>query len=180
MPLRFLGLGSNVLPVDAHLDIVVIRLRNCLQHIHLDGSEVHIGAGVSCAKVAKLLLQQGHQDAVFFAGIPGTVGGAIRMNAGAFGGETWRYCVGIDCLDDKGKKVRVLPDELSIGYSHISLPTDWCIIQGRFVFPHNPGPKDKIATLLKTRASSQPIGLRSCGSVFKNPEGHYAAQLIDA
>ena len=179
MPLKFLGLGSNILPVDEYLELAVIRLRGCLQHMYFEGDEVLLGAGVSCAKVAKWLLQQGHKDGVFFAGIPGTVGGAIRMNAGAFGGETMRYCVGIDCLNEQGETVKVHPDELSVGYRQISLPHDWCIVQGRFKFPHHPGSKDLIADLLKARAMTQPIGQRSCGSVFKNPPGHHAAQLID-
>ncbi|MGC6404567.1 MAG: UDP-N-acetylmuramate dehydrogenase [Candidatus Comchoanobacterales bacterium] len=180
VPRYFLGLGSNILPAEDQLDVVVVRMRRCLQNIQYSSERIGIDAGVSCAKVAKMMLSKGHRDAVFFAGIPGTMGGALRMNAGAFGGETWRYCLGVDCLDERGHFVHVRRDELKISYRQISLPKDWCIIRGWFSFPSKPGEANLIASLLQSRMTKQPIGQRSCGSVFKNPTNHYAAELIDS
>lgn len=182
-PLFWLGLGSNLLVRDGGIRGTVIVTTGLLNEIELmaDG-RVRAEAGVACAKVARFCARQGLVGAEFLAGIPGTMGGALAMNAGAFGGETWPLVAAVETLDRRGRLRVRTPEEYQVGYRSVQGPKDeW------FVAAHlNLAAGDVVASttriraLLDQRNQSQPIGLPSCGSVFRNPEGDYAARLIEA
>lgn len=177
----FLGLGSNVLFPDGLLDATVIITVKGLSTIRaVDDHRLYVECGVSCAKVAKKSVQMGFADGAFFSGIPGSIGGALRMNAGAFGGETWAAVESISILSPSGV-IKTLPaDAVQVQYRHIELPEPGWFVSAQLAFqtPALPGP-DPISSLLKKRNNAQPIGSFSCGSVFKNPLGQFAAALID-
>jgi UDP-N-acetylmuramate dehydrogenase len=177
----FLGLGSNVLFPDGLLDATVIITVKGLGAIRvLDDHRLYVECGVSCAKVAKQSVQMGFADGAFFSGIPGSMGGALRMNAGAFGGETWRVVESVNILSRSGTIETVPANSLTVAYRHVELPDQGWFVSGNLAFqtPAVAGP-DPISTLLKKRNHAQPIGSFSCGSVFKNPIGQFAAALID-
>jgi UDP-N-acetylmuramate dehydrogenase len=119
--------------------------------------------------------------AEFFAGIPGTLGGALAMNAGAWGDETWRHVVEVDVLDRRGTRHTHLPADYEIGYRTVKGPDNEWFIGARLEFERAPGVKeDVIRELLDKRKQTQPIGEWSCGSVFTNPPGDHAARLIES
>lgn len=179
----YLGLGSNVLFPDGMLDGTVIIMNKTLGAIEkVSEGFYRVEAGVSCAKFAKVLCRDGYGDGAFFAGIPGSVGGALRMNAGAFGGETWPHVTEVEYLDLKGKIYVLEPESFTVGYRHVSLPMAGCFIAAKFQFKDRQSGdlKGAISELLQKRSQMQPIGSFNCGSVFKNPPGKHAAELIDA
>jgi len=147
----------------------------------LDNNRVRAEAGVSSAKLARFTAHHGLCGAEFLAGIPGTLGGALIMNAGAFGGETWDWVEQVETVDRTGE-VRVRkPDEFTIAYRKVSgVEGEWFLAA---ILKLKPGDGEAgleaRQQLLDKRAASQPIGLPSCGSVFRNPEGDYAARLIE-
>jgi UDP-N-acetylmuramate dehydrogenase len=143
-------------------------------------------AGVTCAKVAKFCVKHDIVNGEFFAGIPGTVGGALRMNAGAFGGETWSAVIAVETINQRGEiKIRQA-SEYNVSYRTVTGPgithgeLEW-FVAGHFTLPMGDGQitQQRIKELLKKRGETQPIGLPSCGSVFRNPPGHFAAKLIE-
>lgn len=186
-PPIWLGLGSNILIADSGIDNTVILTTSGLNKLDLlDDDVLRFEAGVTCAKAAKFCVKHNFADAEFFAGIPGTIGGALAMNAGAFDGETWRYLTKVETIDQQGT-IRVRSaDEFIVSYRHVvgpgisEEPREW-FIAGYFKLPKGDGlqTQKNIKALLKKRSSSQPIGLPSCGSVFINPPGNYAAKLIE-
>ncbi|PCH56477.1 MAG: UDP-N-acetylenolpyruvoylglucosamine reductase, partial [Legionellales bacterium] len=183
-PITWLGLGSNVLISDSGIKGLVIHTKNTLNNIELlADNTIKIAAGVSCAKVARFVGKQRLYGAEFFAGIPGTMGGALAMNAGAFGGATWDHVVQVITINSAGLINTRQKFEYSIGYRSVQVPVanEW-FIAAILKFPdHNTlaEPKD-IKILLRQRNNSQPIGVFSGGSVFKNPPGDYAGRLIEA
>jgi len=181
-PLLWLGLGSNLLVRDGGFDGTVILTRGQLDGMELlDNNRVRADAGVSSAKLARFTAHHGLCGAEFLAGIPGTLGGALIMNAGAFGGETWDWVEQVETVDRTGE-VRVRkPSEFTIAYRKVSgVEGEWFLAA---ILKLKPGDGESgleaIQQLLDKRAASQPIGLPSCGSVFRNPEGDYAARLIE-
>ncbi|MBT8423009.1 MAG: UDP-N-acetylmuramate dehydrogenase, partial [Gammaproteobacteria bacterium] len=121
--------------------------------------------------------------AEFFAGIPGTVGGALTMNAGAFGGETWNQVESVEVINRQGEVTVRYPDEYQVAYREVSLiePREEWFIGGTFRFTENYDTSpEKVKALVNQRKESQPLGLPSCGSVFRNPPGDHAARLIEA
>ncbi len=180
----WLGLGSNVLIRDGGLPGTVIFTLNRLGKIELieKCNQIRVEAGVTCAKLAKFCAKQGFANSTFFAGIPGTVGGALMMNAGAFGGVTWDHVVAVETIDRHGKLRFRAPSEFVIRYREIVGPSGEWFVAGHFTFDHgNPSQlQQQITSLLNKRSSSQPIGVFSCGSVFRNPPGDYAARLIES
>jgi UDP-N-acetylmuramate dehydrogenase len=120
--------------------------------------------------------------AEFFAGIPGTLGGALAMNAGAFGGETWAQVVDVMTMDRHGREQRRDASEYQVSYRHVVAPVqDEWFVGARLSFEHKPGANEaEVRELLERRKASQPIGEWSCGSVFTNPPGDHAARLIEA
>lgn len=143
---------------------------------------IRVEAGVTCAKLAKFCAKQQFAKGGFFAGIPGTVGGALAMNAGAFGGETWTYVQKVETIDRYGRVRQRLPQDFQVGYREVKGPAGEWFVAGYFAFP--PGDtaqtQQDIKMLLRKRSDTQPIGEFSCGSVFRNPPGDYAARLIES
>ena len=183
----WLGLGSNVLIADQGINHTVILTLGGLGQLELqDDGTIRMEAGVTCAKAAKFCVQHDFIMGEFFAGIPGTIGGALAMNAGAFDGETWRYVTAVETIDKQGHLQIRYPEDYSIGYRHVhgpgitSGPSEW-FVAGYFNLPKGDGQvtQQNIKALLKKRAATQPIGLPSCGSVFINPHGDHAARLIE-
>lgn len=182
-PYYWLGLGSNVLIRDGGLRGTVIITLGGIDAISFkEDGEVYVQAGVTCAKMARLCAQHGLTNAAFFAGIPGTIGGAIVMNAGAFGGETWSHCLAVQMLDCNGNLSRHEASDFNVGYREVAHDFDGYVVGAWFRFPEGDVSEEKrrIKSLLKKRNQSQPIGLPSCGSVFRNPPGDYAARLIES
>lgn len=182
-PLFWLGLGSNVLVRDGGIDGVVIATHPGLGGLHRSGpGRVQAQAGVPCAKLARLCERERLADGAFFAGIPGTLGGALAMNAGAFGGETWTQVSRVETIDRQGERRWRPASEFQAGYRHVVMPAaeEW-FITGEWAFDPAVGPNGhtRIRELLARRAATQPLGLPSCGSVFRNPPGDHAARLIE-
>jgi UDP-N-acetylmuramate dehydrogenase len=181
--LVWIGLGSNVLIRDGGINGTVILTQGRLNKLEQSNEKIiRAEAGVTCAKMAKYCVKMGFPAGAFFAGVPGTIGGALAMNAGAFGGETWPYVIAVETVDRRGEIKRRLPQDFKIGYREVVRPKDEWFLAGHFVFP--PGDMvqaaQDIRELLRKRTNSQPIGEFSCGSVFRNPPGDFAARLIEA
>jgi UDP-N-acetylmuramate dehydrogenase len=183
VPINWVGLGSNLLVRDGGLRGVVITTLGTLDRLdRLNQTTVYCEAGVACARLAKQCVKWGLGPAEFFAGIPGTLGGALAMNAGAFGGETWTHVIDVQTIDRRGNERTRTRDEYEIGYRHVVAPVDgeW-FVGARLIFEHKPGINEaKVRELLERRKASQPIGEWSCGSVFTNPPGDHAARLVEA
>jgi len=181
-PIYWVGLGSNLLVRDAGIRGTVISTSGLLNGLEvLENNLVRAEAGVACPKVAKFSAKQGLIGAEFLAGIPGTIGGALAMNAGAFGGETWSKIVAVETLDRKGRRHQRTPEEYEISYRHVNGPVDEWFISGIFQFTEGDGTQSlaDMKTLLDKRNASQPTNHPSCGSVFRNPQDDYAARLIE-
>ena len=184
-PIVWLGLGSNVLIRDGGIDGLVISTSKGLNVLHWHSENLlEVGCGLSCAKVAKESVAKGFTGAEFFAGIPGSVGGALAMNAGAFGGETWDLVESARVVNRRGETSEVLPGDYVTGYRHVGLPEDHWFISAVFRFSEKlldeKSGQQRIRELLNERAASQPTGVASCGSVFKNPPDDHAGRLIEA
>jgi len=182
-PLLWVGLGSNLLVRDGGFPGTVIFTFGALTALDwLDDNILRVEAGVSCARVARETTRRGLTGVEFLAGIPGTMGGALAMNAGAFGGETWPRVVAVETVDRYGQLRRRAAAEFEVGYRSVSgVPGEW------FVAAHlrlEPGDADaaqrRIRDLLDRRGATQPTQQYSCGSVFRNPPGDFAARLIEA
>ncbi len=182
-PLFWLGLGSNLLVRDGGIRGTVVITSGLLNEIALQSDgRVRVEAGVACAKVARFCARQGLVGAEFLAGIPGTMGGALAMNAGAFGGETWPLVAAVETLDRRGRlRVRTAED-FEVGYRSVSGPQgEWFVAAHLNLMAGDvEASSAHIRSLLDRRNQSQPIGQPSCGSVFRNPTGDYAARLIEA
>lgn len=178
-PVLFLGLGSNLLVRDRGFDGVVIKLKQLNQlKLHQDG--VYAQAGVSLAKLARFCHANNIQGAEFLSAIPGTVGGALAMNAGAFGAETWQFVTMVKTINNAGEIFYRKKQAFNISYRKVDAHhQDEYFLGANFHFDLLHQTQD-IKTLLKKRNASQPTGLASCGSVFKNPKDQYAAKLIEA
>ncbi len=181
-PLLWLGLGSNLLIRDGGFDGTVILLQGCLNGLSIDGDELRVEAGVSCAKVARECARANLVGAAFLAGIPGTMGGALAMNAGAFGGETWSIVSAVTTIDRRGVIRERLPDEFRVAYREVVRPAEEWFVACTLRLAHGDGAAEQAAirALLERRAATQPTGQPSCGSTFRNPAGDYAARLIEA
>ncbi|MGB6975921.1 MAG: UDP-N-acetylmuramate dehydrogenase [Gammaproteobacteria bacterium] len=179
----WLGLGSNVLIRDGGVAGTVIITQNRLKQLQrLTPHRIRAEAGIPCAKLAKYCANLGLAEAAFFAGIPGTVGGALAMNAGAFGGETWRYVEAVETIDRNGKINVRYPHEFQVDYRHVLRPNGEWFVAGHFQFPLGDVEQVQraIRELLRQRNTTQPIGEFNCGSVFRNPPGNHAARLIES
>lgn len=182
-PLLWLGLGSNLLVRDGGVRGTVVCTKNRLKVMRrLDGGRVYVEAGVPCALVARFCVEQGLGGAEFLAGIPGTFGGALAMNAGAFGGETWGLVDRLLTADRFGGVHRRMVEDYAVGYRSVAGPVDeWFLAAELKLVAGDTGQaREHIKTLLARRAASQPVNQPSCGSVFRNPPGDYAARLIES
>lgn len=181
-PLTWLGLGSNLLVRDGGIRGTVISVSGLLNDISLqDGGLIRAEAGVSCAKLARFAARAGLTGAEFFAGIPGTVGGALAMNAGAFGGETWPLVVRVETMDRQGRRHLRTPADYEIAYRSVKgIEDEWFVAaQLQLQSGDVEAGQARIKELLAKRGATQPTTQASCGSVFRNPEGDYAARLIE-
>lgn len=181
-PLFWMGLGSNLLVRDGGIRGTVINTAQCLKVIHTPAPRrVHAESGVPCAHVARYCAERGWAGAEFLAGIPGTIGGALAMNAGAFGGETWALVEQVTTVDRAGQCRTRTADAFDVGYRSVKAPgREWFLAADLLLPEGDPDQaSQKIRSLLAQRAQTQPIGMASCGSVFTNPPGDYAARLIE-
>ncbi|MEM7468144.1 MAG: UDP-N-acetylmuramate dehydrogenase, partial [Pseudomonadota bacterium] len=188
-PITWLGLGSNVLVRDGGISGLVISTTKGLNQLSWQDSHVlRVDCGVPCAKIAKESVKRGFTGAEFLAGIPGTIGGALAMNAGAFGGETWELVNSARVINRAGNKTEIMPGDYATGYRHVALPNDHWFIEATLLFERTANAEAsselagqaRIRELLSERASTQPTGVASCGSVFKNPSKDHAGRLIEA
>ncbi len=182
VPVFFTGLGSNLLVRDGGIRGVVINPARALGHIdRLDDTRVQAGAGVACTVLARRCAGWGLGPSDFFAGIPGTVGGALKMNAGAFGGETWDRVTDVDTINRAGVIGTRPKSDFDISYRHVEGPADEWFVAARFTFDQGATHSmERVKALMRERQEKQPLGLPSCGSVFRNPPGGFAAQLIES
>ncbi len=183
VPLLWLGLGSNVLIRDSGVEGVVIVTQGALHTIsQIDSETIRAEAGVACGQLARYTARLALTGIEFMAGIPGTVGGALAMNAGCWGGETWQRVQQVETINRAGQIQRRLASDYQAGYRHVIGPQEEWFIAGYFKLA--PGEKTRslseIHGLLEKRSASQPTGLPNCGSVFRNPKPDYAARLIEA
>lgn len=180
----WLGLGSNLLIRDGGYDGTVIVTQGKLKDITLldDGCSVRAGAGVACAQLARFCARHDLSGVEFLAGIPGTVGGALKMNAGCHDGETWQWVKGVRTVDRQGHLHDRSIDEFQVQYRYVTGPEDEWFISGDFALQAGNKAESlaKIKTLLDRRKATQPINAMNCGSVFRNPDNDYAARLIEA
>ena len=181
-PVFWHGVGSNLLVRDGGIRGVVISASRMLAYFEqVDGVTVRAGAGLPCTQLARQCIRRGLGPSEFFAGIPGTVGGALAMNAGAHGGETWERVAAVRTIDRNGQVHERAPAEYSVGYRSVTGPANEWFIEGTFVFDPAVTPSmETMNAMLERRKTTQPLGLPSCGSVFRNPEGDHAARLIEA
>ena len=181
-PVYFIGLGSNLLVRDGGVRGTVVVMHGALDALHMDSDLVYAEAGVTCAKLARFAARQHRHDAEFMAGIPGTVGGALAMNAGCHGGETWDIVARVKTLDRHGNLHERMPSEYEVSYRHVAGPHQEYFVGAWFELPQGPGDEaeSKIKQLLARRLATQPLNLPNAGSTFRNPPGDHAARLIEA
>ena len=180
--LLWMGLGSNTLVRDGGFNGTVIATQGVMSQMTLlDDVTVYVGAGVADAKLARFCSRNDISGAGFFAGIPGLIGGALAMNAGAFGGETWPLVIEVETINRKGEIKKRQASEFVYSYRNVEGPKDEWFVSAtlRLNKQQESNNSIDIKQLLAKRAASQPIGVASCGSVFRNPKGNYAAQLIE-
>jgi UDP-N-acetylmuramate dehydrogenase len=180
--LFWLGLGSNLLVRDGGIRGVVIDTTGLDRLEQIDATTLYVEAGVPCARISRRCISLELGPAEFFAGIPGTLGGALVMNAGAFGGETWPRVRAVDVCDARGRERRREAREYSYSYRRLIPPVPGEFFLGAVLtFEHRPGlTEDGLRQLIARRKETQPIGEWSCGSTFTNPPGDHAARLIEA
>jgi len=182
-PLLWVGLGSNLLVRDGGFPGTVIFTFGALTALEwLDDITLRAEAGVSCARVARETTRQGLTGVEFLAGIPGTMGGALAMNAGAFGGETWPRVVAVETVDRQGRLRRREAADFQVGYRSVTgVPGEWFVAAHLRLEPGDAAAAQRrIRELLDRRGATQPTQQYSCGSVFRNPPGDHAARLIEA
>jgi UDP-N-acetylmuramate dehydrogenase len=178
----YLGLGSNVLISDDGIKGTVILTAGALTEIEqLSATQWRVEAGVICAKLARLTFKAGATGFEFLAGIPGTFGGALAMNAGAFGGETWDFVESVETIDNFGNLRNRPKSDFKIAYREVTgLNNEYFVAANiNLNLTENNNNFNKIKQLLEQRKKTQPIGEASCGSVFRNPPKKYAAKLIE-
>jgi UDP-N-acetylmuramate dehydrogenase len=182
-PVYWVGLGSNLLVRDGGVRGTVIMTSGALNALeHLGDGLVRAEAGVASAKVARYGVAHGLAGAEFLAGIPGTVGGALAMNAGAFGAETWDIVQAVETLDRRGERRTRPPADFRVGYRSVQGTAGEWFVAAHFRLTRGDAARARtlIKTLLAKRGDAQPTQLPNAGSVFKNPPNDHAARLIEA
>ena len=181
VPVFWFGLGSNLLVRDAGLRGAVISTTGFLRELErLDETTVRVGAGVPCTMLARQCVRWGIGPSEFFAGIPGTVGGALAMNAGAHGSETWERVISVRTIDRQGHIRERGPQDYAVAYRSVTGPVGEWFIEATFRFEPGVGASAQtMKAMMERRKQTQPLGLPSCGSVFRNPPGDFAARLIE-
>jgi UDP-N-acetylmuramate dehydrogenase len=191
-PPLFVGLGSNLLIRDEGADATAIFTHPGLQRTDIAAADdasmtIVAEAGVAAPKLARFAATHDLEGAEFLAGVPGTVGGALTMNAGCYGSETWVHAIGAELIDRDAAVTPRTRDEFDIGYRHVAatfgaLGRDQWFVAGRFRFRRGDGQRsrERIKELLSRRVATQPLQLPNAGSVFRNPPGDHAARLIES
>ncbi len=181
LPLHIIGVGSNLLVRDGGVEGVVIRLGQGFTNVYVNETMVDVGAAVLDRNVATFSCTAGISGFEFLCGIPGTVGGALRMNAGAYGSDISQILVHALVIDSKGCLHRLTPEELGLSYRHCDLPKDWIFVGARLKGGVGDAKEseEKISSFLKERERSQPVKSRTGGSTFANPPGAKAWELIE-
>lgn len=182
IPLTWLGLGSNTLVRDGGVEGVVVLTQGALAKLEqCDNGLIRAEAGIAAAQLARFSARAGLAGLEFMAGIPGTVGGALVMNAGCFGGETWSHVKQVETINRDGDIITRPASDFKITYRHVERPQAEWFVAGYFDLAA--GDKEKslqsIRDLLERRSNTQPTGTANCGSVFRNPPGTYAGKLIE-
>lgn len=182
VPVTVIGVGSNVLIRDGGVPGVVIRLGRAFATLEAEGTDMIVGAGALDANVARAAADAGIAGLEFLAGIPGTIGGALRMNGGAYGREMKDVLVSVEAVGPDGTILNLSNTDMGFGYRHADVAPD--VIFTRARLRGHAGAREDIATRIteiqNARAATQPIRTRTGGSTFKNPPGHKAWELIDA
>ncbi|HNF90282.1 MAG TPA: UDP-N-acetylmuramate dehydrogenase [Thiobacillaceae bacterium] len=197
-PVWFVGLGSNLLVRDGGLRGTVIHLHGTLRNLAIEqrrqngwtGQDsgkfgvVYAEAGVASPKVARFAASHDLAGAEFLAGIPGTVGGALAMNAGCYGHDTWEFVSQVLTINRAGQINRRGPKDFQVAYRHVAPrdPREEWFVAAWFMFPRGDGSqaREEIKRLLDKRIATQPLELPNAGSVFRNPPGDFAARLIES
>ncbi len=178
---RVIGCGSNILVSDAGLDCVVLHLGDSFSDIHIEGEYLVAQAGATNEQVAAAACAAGLAGYEFACGIPGTVGGAAYMNAGAYGGEFADVVVSVTCIDQQGKLVELGPGELDFSYRHSAMMDAGLIVVGAMLKLRRDDTtaiQERMDDLDARRCEKQPLAIPSAGSTFKRPEGYFAGKLI--
>ena len=185
----FVGLGSNILVRDGGFDGAIVFTHHALGGIRAAGvvgsrQAFVAGAGVPAPHLARFVARHDCEGAEWLAGIPGTIGGALAMNAGCYGGETWENVVEVTTIDQRGTLRPRTRGDFEIGYRHVAKRTpgeEW-FVAGTFAFEPGDGSKamSRMKELLERRVASQPLNLPNAGSVFRNPPGNHAARVIES
>ena len=180
--LTVLGVGSNVLVRDGGIDGIVLRLGRGFAGISVEGTRIRAGAAALDVNVSLAARDAGLAGLEFLRGVPGTIGGALKMNAGAYGGEVAHVLVEATAVDSDGNLHVLSPADMGFSYRHSSVPDDWILVEG--VFEGRPDDivaiGARMAAIAQAREASQPIRTRTGGSTFKNPPGAKAWELVDA
>ena len=181
IPIFWLGRGSNLLVRDGGLRGIVISASKLLKEIvKLNDNYIEVGANIPCTTLAKKCIRWNMGPSEFFSGIPGSVGGALAMNAGAYGYETWERVVSVKTIDRIGNIHVRSPKDYLIEYRQVKGPIDEWFLSAKLVFDSNDVPSiEKQKKMLMHRKNTQPLGQPSCGSVFRNPPNNFAAKLIE-
>jgi UDP-N-acetylmuramate dehydrogenase len=183
VPVYFVGLGSNLLVRDGGLRGAVVCTHGAFTRLERHAQKrVYCGAGVPCARLARQCATWDLGPAEFWGGIPGTFGGALAMNAGSFGGETWRMVQSVEVIDRRGATRTRGREEYQVGYRQVQPPVagEWFLGAELEFDRREPGATSTVRELNERRRRTQPLDRWSCGSVFTNPPGGHAAQLIES
>ncbi len=182
LPVTVVGLGSNLLVRDGGVPGVVIRLGKAFARIGTDGLRVRAGAGAPDVKVARAAAEAGIDGLSFLRGIPGAIGGALRMNGGAYGGEVKDVLVEARALDGEGRPHTLSLAQMGFSYRHCGVPEDFIFVEA--TFQGRAGDPETILAemnrITEARSTTQPVNTRTGGSTFRNPDGRRAWELIDA
>ena len=183
-PLLFMGLGSNLLVRDGGWRGTVVMTHAASRRPEMDGSLIYADAGVASPKVARFAALHDLEGGEFLAGVPGTVGGALAMNAGCYGGETWDIVVRVSTIDRSGRRYERKTDEFEVGYRQCApkTPREEWFTGAWFHLKSGDGATSRgvMKELLARRIATQPLSLPNAGSVFRNPPRDHAARLIEA
>lgn len=180
-PVFWFGLGSNLLVRDGGLRGAVIAASGVFRRLEAAGTRrLRVGSSVPCTQLARHCVRAGLGPSEFFAGIPGTLGGALAMNAGAHGGETWERVRAVTTIDRRGECRERAAAEYTVGYRSVRGPAGEWFVEALLEFEPDVRPSmEALKAMMARRRDTQPLGLPSCGSVFRNPPGDHAARLIE-
>jgi len=181
VPIFWLGRGSNLLVRDGGISGVVISSSSIFRQINMiNDTLVEVGASVPCTMLAKQCIRWGMAPSEFFSGIPGSFGGALAMNAGAFGHETWDRVISVNVINRKGEILKRDPTQYKVEYRNVKGPKNEWFIGALLEFRSDKTlSTEKQKEMLDLRKHTQPLGKASCGSVFRNPPDSFAARLIE-